>query len=105
MGEHRFVGRRQNLSSATFRGICTRCLWGHAIATDGKAIYLLLDGKIHRLDLAKNTDMAEPFSCNMKRELRALHKAENKIPEGPVSGKHLRWLHSTPDGSKISFSE
>ena len=46
-----------------------------------------------------------PFTCNVKREPGALHKVEDKIPEGPVSGKHLRWLHATPDGSKIVFSE
>ena len=77
---------------------------GYAVSPDGASIFILIDGKIHRIDVASKQDAIVPFSCGIKRELGPLVKVDDKIQESPLTLKHLRWLHSTPDGSKIVFS-
>jgi imidazolonepropionase-like amidohydrolase/Tol biopolymer transport system component len=77
---------------------------GYAWTRDGKAVYIAIDGKIHRIDFPSGEDHLVPFTCNVKRELAAHIKFEDRVTESPVTIRQMRWLHATPDGSRMVFS-
>ena len=64
----------------------------------------MLFRSIHKIDVATRADTQIPFTCNVKRELGALVKLEDKVETGELNVKQLRWLHATPDGSTMVFS-
>ncbi|MDQ6705943.1 MAG: hypothetical protein M3Z85_08250, partial [Acidobacteriota bacterium] len=77
---------------------------GYAFSRDGKSVFILIDGKIHRIGVAGHEDSVVPFTAHVKRELGALAKFDDRITEDPLNVKQMRWLQSTPDGSQIVFS-
>ena len=77
---------------------------GYGFSPDGKSLFTLIDGHIHRLDIATRADVNIPFTAAIKRELGALVKVEDRITEDPLNVKQLRWLHATPDGSTMVFT-
>ncbi|MGH9718867.1 MAG: amidohydrolase family protein [Bryobacteraceae bacterium] len=77
---------------------------GYAMTRDGSAIYLAIDGKLRRLSFPSGEDREVPFTAHVKRELGKLVKFEDRVPDGPIQVKQMRWLHSTADGKLKVFS-
>jgi imidazolonepropionase-like amidohydrolase/Tol biopolymer transport system component len=77
---------------------------GYGWSRDGKQVFIAVDGKIHRIDFPSGEDHLVPFTCNVKRELAARIKFDDHVSESPVTIRQMRWLHSTPDGSRMVFS-
>lgn len=78
---------------------------GYSFSPDGKHLFTLIDGHIHRISAGgAHDDVQVPFTVNIKRELGALVKVEDRITEDPLQVKQLRWLHGTPDGSTMVFT-
>ncbi len=75
---------------------------GYAVTGDGGVI-VAIDGKLHRLDLATGADKEIPFTAHVKRELGKLVKFEDKIDDGPMAVKQMRWLHATADGATAVY--
>ena len=75
---------------------------GYAVTREG-AVIIAIDGKLHKLDLATGADREIPFTAHVKRELGKLVKFEDKIDDGAMKVKQMRWLHSTADESIAVF--
>ena len=69
---------------------------GYGFSRDGKSLFILIDGHIHRIDVASREDSEIPFTCNVKRELGALMKVDDSIHEDPLEVRQLRWLQANP---------
>jgi len=76
---------------------------GYGVAHDGKSVVIAVDGKLQRLDIATGKAQDLPFTAHVKRELGKLVKFDDKIDDGPMPVKQMRWLHSSPDGSMTVF--
>ena len=75
---------------------------GYAVTRDG-AVILAVDGKLRRFDLATGEGREIPFTAHVRRELGRLIKFEDKIDDGPMLVKQMRWLHATKDESTAVF--
>ncbi len=76
---------------------------GYAFTRDGRSVILSIDGKLQKLDLTSGSAADIPFKAHVKRELGKLVKFADKIDDGPMPVKHMRWLHSAEDGSVTVF--
>ena len=76
---------------------------GYAVSRDGKFVVIAVNGKLQRLDIATGEGKDVPFTAHVKRELGKLVKFADKIDDGPMPVKQMRWLHSTADGSATVF--
>jgi Tol biopolymer transport system component/imidazolonepropionase-like amidohydrolase len=76
---------------------------GYAMTRDGKSVFILIGGKLHRLDFPSGEDREIKFTCRVKRELGKLVKFDDRIPDGPLTVKQMRWMHASRDGKTVVF--
>src|SRR5436190_19250822 len=70
---------------------------------DRKSFFILMDGKLHLLDFPSGEDREIKFTCQVKRELEKLVKFDDKIPDGPLAVKQMRWMHASRDRKTVVF--
>ena len=79
-------------------------LWpGYAFTPDGAALIYSDDGSIRRLDVAAGAIADIPFTARVTQSLAPRVAWQEKLPEGPVEARILRWASQSPDGSSIAF--
>jgi Tol biopolymer transport system component/imidazolonepropionase-like amidohydrolase len=76
---------------------------GYAMTRDGKSVFLAIDGKLHRLEFPSGEDHEIKFTCHVKRDLGKLIKFDDKISDGPVAVKQMRWMQASRDGKTVVF--
>src|SRR5207249_3354327 len=74
-----------------------------AFTPDGRSFVYWTGGKIHRLDLAAESDSVIPFSANVSLDLRPLLRMETPVGEPEMKAKILRWPTLSPDGKLLAF--
>ena len=70
---------------------------------DNKAIVFWSGGKIHRIDVASQAVAEIPFSVTDTRRVEPAVRAEVAVAPDQFDTKMLRWVHASPDGSKVAF--
>jgi imidazolonepropionase-like amidohydrolase/Tol biopolymer transport system component len=77
---------------------------GYAFSRDGRNVFLSIRGKLHKLSFPSGEDTEVAFIAHVKRDLGKLVKFEDRVPDGPLAVKQMRWLHSTEDERLTVFS-
>ncbi len=75
----------------------------YAPTPDGRALLLWSRGKIHRLDLRTRAMSEVPFRARVEQTLYPLAHWEERIEDGPLAVRILRWPSLAPDGSAVVF--
>ena len=70
---------------------------------DNKAIVFWAGGKIHRIDVASQTVADIPFHVADTRRVEPAVRATVEVAPDQFDTKMLRWVHASPDGSKVAF--
>ncbi len=76
---------------------------GAAFTPDGRSFVYWSGGKIHRLDLAKDSDAVVPFVADVSLDLRPLLRVDRAIGEPELKARILRWPTLSPDGRLLAF--
>jgi len=77
---------------------------GYSFTPDSRSIVIAYAGKIHKINLKTKLDEIITFHANVKQDLGPFVYLRDTIRTGPVDIKHMRWVHQSPDGKKITFS-
>ncbi|MBI4499903.1 MAG: PD40 domain-containing protein [Gemmatimonadetes bacterium] len=70
---------------------------------DGKAIVIYQGGKIRRVDVATGRVSTIPFSARVHRVISEQLWVKNRLSDGPVDVRFIRWATASPDGSVLAF--
>ncbi len=70
---------------------------------DSKAIVIHQGGRIRRLDLTSGAVSLVPFSARVQRTISEQPWIQNRLTDGPVDVRFLRWASSSPDGKTLAF--
>lgn len=70
---------------------------------DGKSIVIHQGGKIRRLDVGSGNVSTIPFTANVRREISEAIATVNRLSDGPLSVKFIRWASASPDGRTLAF--
>ncbi len=70
---------------------------------DGKSIVLHQGGKIRRVDVASGQVATIPFTARVHRTMSEQAWVKNKIGDGPVDVRFIRWATTAPDGRRVAF--
>jgi Tol biopolymer transport system component/imidazolonepropionase-like amidohydrolase len=70
---------------------------------DSKGIVIHQGGKIRRLDLTNGAVSTIPFSARVHRTISEQPWIKNRLSDGPVDIRFVRWASSAPDGKTLAF--
>lgn len=70
---------------------------------DSKGIVIHQGGKIRRLDLTSGAVTTIAFSARVQRTISEQPWIKNRLSDGPVDVRFLRWASSSPDGKTLAF--
>ena len=70
---------------------------------DGKSIVLHQGGKIRRVDVATGAVGTIPFSAKVQRTVSEQVAVTNRLSDGPVDVRFIRWATTSPDGRQLAF--
>ncbi len=70
---------------------------------DGRSIVIHQGGKIRRLDVSTGTVATIPFSARVQRTISETIATVNRISDGPVNVRFIRWASASPDGRTLVF--
>jgi Tol biopolymer transport system component/imidazolonepropionase-like amidohydrolase len=76
---------------------------GYAMTRDGKSVFVVSGGRLQRLDFPSGETHEIKFTCQVKRELGKLVKFDDKISDGPLTVRQMRWMHPSRDGKTVVF--
>lgn len=76
---------------------------GYRWAPDGKSIVLHQGGKIRRVDVQTGQVSTIPFQARVHRTMSEQAWVKNKISDGPVDVRFIRWFTASPDGKAVAF--
>lgn len=77
----------------------------YTFTADSHSILILREGKIHRVDIESGTSRVIPFRAHVALEVPETPvRVANRISDGDLSAKILRWLNISGDGSRAVFS-
>ncbi len=71
---------------------------------DGKSLFLGVGGGIHRLDIAKGTQTAVPFTAPADLAIAASTRVQQTDEAGPVRVRVIQAPRQSPDGRSITFA-
>ena len=75
---------------------------GYAFTPDDKAIVLVANGKIRRIDVASGNAAVIPFSAEIDQTLTGMTYFKMKVDEGPLAPKVLHWAQPV-DAKRLVF--
>jgi len=85
-------------------GFTATDLWpAYAFTPDGKSLVFSDHGKIVRLDLASRRIAQIPFKVKVELSVAPRVAFQDRIDEGPVRARILRWPGETGNGRRIAF--
>ncbi len=94
----------RNVTRDEAEGFAKMDLWpNYAFTPDGKSLIFANHGRITRLDLAGGPPTTIPFLAHVSQSLAPRVAWQEKVEDGPVQARILRWIHETPDGSGLVF--
>jgi Tol biopolymer transport system component len=70
---------------------------------DSKGIVIHQGGQIRRLDLTSGAVSTIPFSAQVHRTISEQPWIKNRLTDGPVDVRFIRWASSSPDGKTLAF--
>ncbi len=70
---------------------------------NSQAIVIHQGGKIRRLDVGTGAVATIPFTARIHRVISEQAWAKNKLADGPVDVRFLRWASASPDGRTLAF--
>lgn len=76
---------------------------GFSFAPDSKSIVYSAFGKIRRHDLESDISTVIPFRAQFEQLIHRPLSVQNRIGDGPVEPRLLRWTHESPDGKTLFF--
>ena len=85
-------------------GFAQMDVWpNYAFTPDGSALVYSNRGKLMRTELANGATREISFTAHVEQFLAPRAAWQEKIEQGPVKGRILRWPTVSPDGKFISF--
>ena len=85
-------------------GFAQMDLWpNYAFTPDGKSLIFSNHGHITRLDLSGGAPSTIPFIAHVVQSLAPRVAWQERVDDGPVKARILRWIHETPDGRSLIF--
>jgi Tol biopolymer transport system component/imidazolonepropionase-like amidohydrolase len=76
---------------------------GYRWVADGRSIVLHQGGKIRRVDVASGQVSTIPFTARVERTISEQVWVKNKVADGPVDVRFLRWATGSPNGRTLAF--
>ncbi|MEZ4587769.1 MAG: amidohydrolase family protein [Gemmatimonadales bacterium] len=76
---------------------------GYAWTPDSRGIVLHQGGKIRRVEVASGEVSTIPFSARVERTISEQAWTTNRLPDGPLDVRFLRWATASPDGRTLAF--
>src|SRR3989442_2031840 len=76
---------------------------GFSFTPDSGALVYAAGGTIHRLDLATGSDLRVPFRADVDLELAPRVYVTQRVEEGDVKARIIRWPSLSPDGRHLVF--
>jgi Tol biopolymer transport system component/imidazolonepropionase-like amidohydrolase len=70
---------------------------------DSRGIVIHQGGKIRRLDVGTGQVTTIPFSARVHRVVSEQAWVKNKLSDGPVDVRFIRWASASPDGRTLAF--
>ncbi len=85
-------------------GFAQMDLWpNYAITSDSKFVIFSDHGKLSRLDLAARTVQPIPFTAHVSQSVAPRVAWQEKVEDGAVRARVLRWPSQSPDGRYLVF--
>ena len=79
-------------------------LWpNYAFTPDGAALVYSSQGKFFRLELASGTSHEIPFTAHVEQSVAPRVAWQERVEQGPVKARILRWLSESPNGRSVVF--
>lgn len=93
-----------NVTRDEAEGFAQMDLWpNYAFTPDGKSLVFANHGRLTRLDLAVGKPVTIPFTARVVQSLAPRVAWQEKVEDGPVQARILRWIHEIPNGSGLVF--
>lgn len=70
---------------------------------DGRSLVIHQGGKIRQVDVASGAVSTIPFSARVQREISEGINTTNRLGDGPVNVRFVRWASASPDGRTLAF--
>jgi Tol biopolymer transport system component/imidazolonepropionase-like amidohydrolase len=70
---------------------------------DSRSIVIHQGGRIRRLDVSTGAVSTIPFSARVQRTISEQPWITNRLADGPVEARFIRWASASPDGRHIAF--
>jgi Tol biopolymer transport system component/imidazolonepropionase-like amidohydrolase len=78
---------------------------GYSFTADGKALIVLINGKINRVDFETGKASVIPFTANVEAEIAPRVYFQNRVDDGAtLRARLIRWPVVSPDGKRVVFS-
>lgn len=78
---------------------------GYAFTPDGKALIVLIDGKINRVDFETGKASVIPFTAKVETEIGPRIYSQYRVDDGPnVQARLIRYPAMSPDGKRVAFT-
>ena len=85
-------------------GFAQMDLWpAYGVSRDGRQIFFANEGKITRLDLQSGATSNVAFTADVEQWLAPRVTWQERVEQGPVRTRILRWANQTPDGKAVVF--
>ena len=95
---------QHDLQENNWMGTSSDHMPGYSFTPDSSAIITSIDGKIYRVDVPSGERTPIPFEADVALDIVELVHFDERVPEGPVRLRQIRFPSLSPDGSKLAFT-
>jgi imidazolonepropionase-like amidohydrolase/Tol biopolymer transport system component len=95
---------QHDLQENNWMGTSSDHMPGYSFTPDGDAIITSIDGNLYRIDVLSGERTQIPFEADVSIDIAPLIHFDERVPDGPVGLRQIRWPSVSPDGSKLVFT-
>ena len=95
---------QHDLQENNWMGTSSDHMPAYAFTPDSNAIITSIGGKIYRVDVPSGGRTQIPFEADVALDIAPLIHFDERVPDGPVQVRQIRWPSVSPDGSKLVFT-
>ena len=95
---------QHDLQENTWMGTSSDHMPAYAFTPDSEAIITSIDGKIYRIDVPSGQRTEIPFEVDVALDIEPVIHFKERVPDGPIELRQIRWPSVSPDGAKLVFT-
>ena len=95
---------QHDLQENNWMGTSSDHMPGYSFIPDGSAIVTSINGRLYRIDVPSGKRTEIPFEVDVSIDIEPLIHFEERVPDGPVELRQIRWPSVSPDGAKLVFT-